>query len=87
MAQTVALEAFEHSLRGKRSVWILGASQTIAFPPGFQDQILSETPAIQRKTLMIAPTTPESWRLMEKWDAILTITNNHDWSVALTFLL
>jgi hypothetical protein len=81
---TVSLEAFEHSLRGKRSVWIVSS---IGFPPGFSELIHSEMPHFQRKVLLCSPQTQDAWRLLDSWDSILCIQNNQDWSLALTHVL
>jgi len=83
----VALEAFEHNLRGKRTVWLLPTNQEIEFPPGFTEQILSENPPFQRKILIVSLKSSESWRYIDLWDIILTIHTNQDWSLALTQIL
>ncbi len=81
---TVSLEAFEHSLRGKRSVWIV---PSIGFPPGFCELIYSEMPHFVRKVLLTSPQSQEAWRFLENWDSILSIQNNQDWSLALTHVV
>jgi hypothetical protein len=83
----VSLEAFEHNLRGKRTVWLLPVNSEIEFPPGFDQQILSENPPFQRKILLVSPKSSESWRYIDLWDIILTIHTNQDWSLALTQIL
>ena len=84
MTEQVSLEAFEQNLRNRRSVWIVTSSE---FPPGFQDIILNEKPSYQRKVLLCSPKTSEVWKVLEKWDSILTISTNQDWSLALTHML
>jgi hypothetical protein len=87
MATSVALEAFEHSLRGRRSVWILPNGKTIQYPSGFQELILSEPPLFQRKVLLLGPQTHEAWRQLDLWDSILTMKTPQDWTLALTHIL
>lgn len=82
----ISLEAFESSLRNKRSVWFI-QEDTKGFPPGFYDMVLSETPVFQRKVLLITKESEEFWRHIEPWDSILTITTSQDWSLAMTHMM
>ena len=84
MTEQVSLEAFEQNLKNRRSVWIVTSSE---FPPGFQDMILNEKPSYQRKVLLCSSKSSEVWKMLEKWDSIITITTNQDWSLALTHML
>ena len=82
----ISLEAFESSLRSKKSTWFIQDTQ-IAFPPGFNDMIITENPAIQRTILLVGKESSDIWKHLEDWYAILTITTNQDWSLAMTYIL
>ncbi len=86
MASTVSLEAFEHSTRGRRIVWIL-PTNSLELPAGFHEFLTTEAPKVQRKVLLCSPQTNEAWRHLELWDSILSLQSSQDWSLALTHCL
>lgn len=86
MAGQISLEAFEQTLRNRRSIWILPQASN-GFPPGFQEMILQENPAFQRKVLLCTKHTSDVLRYTEQWDSILTVVTGQDWSLALTHIL
>ena len=49
--QTIALEAFEASLRGTNMLWYLLDERTI-YPPGFTDQIFADGAPFSRRILI-----------------------------------
>jgi hypothetical protein len=82
----LSLDAFETSLRSRKSTWFIQEGQ-IAFPPGFNDMIMNDNPHFQRTVLLLNKDSSELWRYLENWHSILTIDSNQDWSLALTHLL
>jgi hypothetical protein len=82
----LSLDAFETSLRTRKSTWFIQEGQ-VAFPPGFSDMIMNDNPRFQRTVLLLNKDSSELWRYLEPWNSILTIDNNQDWSLALTHIL
>jgi len=82
----LSLDAFETSLRSRKSTWFIQEGQ-VAFPPGFSDMIMNDNPRFQRTVLLLNKDSSELWRYLENWHSILTIDNNQDWSLALTHIL
>lgn len=82
----LSLDAFETSLRSRKSTWFIQEGQ-VAFPPGFNDMIMNDNPHFQRTVLLLNKDSSELWRYLENWHSILTIDSNQDWSLALTHLL
>ena len=82
----LSLDAFETSLRSRKSTWFIQEGQ-VAFPPGFNDMIMNDNPHFQRTVLLLNKDSSELWRYLQPWHSILTIDNNQDWSLALTHLL
>jgi len=87
MNNVVQLEAFESSIKARRLCWYLVPNAPALYPPGFQEQIFTETPPFQRRILLTHRSASEAWKLTDKWDAILLPTTPTDWSLILTILL
>lgn len=86
MASVVQLEAFEASIKGRRLKWFLAQDAAIAYPPGAQEQIFSEVPPFQRRVLLLATTSSEAWKLVDRWDAVFVVQNGVEWSVVLSYI-
>lgn len=82
----LSLDAFESSLRSRKSTWFIQEGK-VEFPPGFHDMVINENPNFQRTVLLIRKDSSELWRYLLHWDSILTIDTNQDWSLALTHIL
>jgi hypothetical protein len=83
---SISLEAFDGSLRGKLSHWILPSQDFCALPNGFQDQILSTTPAFQTHILLMTRNDSKAWLLAYPWDMTFTPDTPTDWSLLLSML-
>ena len=83
---SISLEAFDGNPRGKLSLWILPSNDTCALPHGFQDQILSGTPAYQTQILLMSKQDSKSWLLSQSWDMTFTPDSPTDWSLLLSVL-
>lgn len=82
----VHVDAFESSLIGHHVRWFLSASDDIQYPPGFQEQVTTESPPFQRKFLILDPKSSEAWKVVDRWDAIFIPQASTDWSLILTYL-
>lgn len=82
----VHLEAFESNLRGKKIQWFINSS-TCQYPPGFQEQLITDSPQFQTRILITSPTSSEAWKLVDNWNIIYSVKNNHDWSLLLTVII
>jgi len=83
---SISLEAFDGSLRGKLSHWILPSQDFCALPNGFQDQVLSTTPAFQTHILLMTRNDSKAWLLAYPWDMTFTPDTPTDWSLLLSIL-
>jgi len=83
---SVQLEAFEASIKGRRLRWFLTPDSPIAYPPGFQEQVYTESPAFQRKILLTSHQSSEAWKVVDRWDTIFTPQTPMEWSLILAFL-
>jgi hypothetical protein len=83
---SISLEAFDANLRGKYSQWILPSHDFCALPNGFQDQILSGTPAFQTTILLMAKQDTRAWILSYSWDMTFIPESPTDWSLLLSIL-
>ena len=86
MASVVQLEAFEASIKGRRLKWFLAQDAAIAYPPGAQEQIFSEVPPFQRRILLLAQSSSEAWKVVDRWDAVFIVQNGVEWSVVLSYI-
>jgi len=80
------LEAFEAPIKGKRLRWYLGHDHPIAYPPGFQEQIFTESPPFQRKILITTHNSSEAWKLVDRYDALFIPQTPMEWSLILAFI-
>jgi hypothetical protein len=87
MSNVIQLEAFEAPLRGRRIRWLLAPGAPIAYPPGFQEQAFIEPQPFQRRVLLTSHQSSEAWKLVDKWDTVLTPATGADWSLVLTVVL
>lgn len=87
MSNVVQLEAFESSIRGRRIRWFITPGSQAIYPPGFQEQIYTDTPPFVRKILITCQTSSEAWKLTDRWDTILLPSSPTDWSLALTLII
>jgi hypothetical protein len=87
MSNVVQLEAFESSLKARRIRWFVPPAAPTLYPPGFQEQIFTESPPFQRRILITSPASSEAWKMTERWDTILIPQTPTDWSLVLTFLM
>jgi hypothetical protein len=86
MNNVIQLEAFESPLKARRICWFLPQGAPAVLPPGFQEQLYTESPQYQRKILITSHHASEAWKLAERWDAILLPQTQTDWSVALAVM-
>lgn len=82
---SVQVEAFEASIKGRRLRWFL-APDYVAYPPGFQEQMFTESPPFQRKILITAHQSSEAWKLVDTWDAVFVPQSPVEWSLILAYL-
>ena len=87
MSNVVQLEAFESSLKARRIRWFIHPLLPTIYPPGFQEQIFTESPPFQRRILLMSTASSEAWKMTEKWDMILVPQTQLDWSLVLTLLM
>ena len=78
---SISLEAFDSNIRGKYSQWILPSNDFCALPYGFQDQILSGTPAIQTHILVMSKQDSKAWLISHNWDLVFTPDSMTEWSL------
>ena len=83
---SISLEAFDASLRCKYSQWILPSQEFCALPNGFQDQILSGTPAFQTTILLMSKQDSRAWLLASSWDMTFLPESPTDWSLVLSLI-
>lgn len=86
MSNVIQLEAFEASLRAKRTRWFLSPAAPIAYPPGFNEQMFLESPSYTKRILVTTHISSEAWKLVDKWDIIIIPSTAQDWSLLLTIL-
>ena len=83
---SISLEAFDATLRGKYTQWILPSQDFCALPGGFQDQILSGTPAFQTTILLMGKQDSRAWLLAYSWDMSFTPDSPTDWSLMVSVI-
>lgn len=83
---SISLEAFDSNLRGKYTQWILPSQDFCALPGGFQDQILSGTPAFQTSILLMSKQDSRAWLLAYSWDMSFTPDSPTDWSLMVSVI-
>lgn len=83
---SISLEAFDANVRGKYTQWILPSHEFCALPNGFQDQILSGTPAFQCSILIISRQDSKAWLVAYTWDMMFTPDSPNEWSLLLSIL-
>ena len=83
---SVSLEAFDGSLRGKLTQWIVPTNDVCALPHGFQDQILSGTVGFQTHVLLMSKQDSKAWLLAHTWDLTYVPEAMTDWSLLLSIL-
>jgi hypothetical protein len=86
MSNVVQLEAFESSLKARRIRWFISPLLPTIYPPGFQEQLFTESPPFQRRILLTSSASSEAWKMTDKWDMILVPQTQMDWSLVLTLL-
>jgi hypothetical protein len=82
----VHVDAFESSLIGHHVRWFLSTTDDIQYPPGFQEQVTTESPPFQRRFLILDLKSSEAWKVLDTWDAVFTPQASTDWSLVLTYL-
>lgn len=87
MSNVVQLEAFESSLKGCRIRWFLTPGSPAVYPPGFQEQLFTESPPFQKRILITSDTSLDGWKLLDKWDLIVLPTTPTEWSLIVTFIV
>jgi hypothetical protein len=87
MSKVVQLEAFESSLKGCRIRWFLTPGSPAIYPPGFQEQLFTESPPFQKRILITSEASLEGWKLLDKWDIIMLPTTPTEWSLIVTLIL
>jgi hypothetical protein len=80
------LEAFEAPIKGRRLRWILTPDFPVSYPPGFQEQVFTESPPFQRRILIISHQSSEAWKLVDKWDAVFVPQTPVDWSIIIAYI-
>ena len=83
---SISLEAFDANLRGKYTQWVLPSQDFCALPGGFQDQILSGTPAFQTTILLMTKQDSRAWLLAYSWDMSFTPDSPTDWSLMVSVI-
>lgn len=81
---SVQLEAFESSIKNRRLRWFL--TDIVSYPPGFQEQVYTESPPFQRKLLITSHKSSEAWKLVDAWDAIFIPQSPLEWSLILAYI-
>jgi hypothetical protein len=87
MSNVVQLEAFESSLKARRIRWFISPLLPTIYPPGFQEQLFTESPPFQRRILLTSTASSEAWKMTDKWDMILVPQTQLDWSLILTIFM
>jgi hypothetical protein len=82
---SVQIEAFESSIKNRRIRWFLTDS-FISYPPGFYEQVYTESPLFQRKILITSHKSSEAWKLVDSWDSIFVPQTPVEWSIILAYL-
>lgn len=83
----VQVDAFETPLHGRHIRWFVPSrTALVGFPPGFEEQINTESPPYKQRMLIMSPKCSEAWKLFEKWDAVFVPHTSVDWSLILTWL-
>lgn len=84
----VQVDAYEASLHGRHLRWLLTkeSAHMAHYPPGFTEQISTESPPFLKKFLLCSQTSNEAWKLVDRWDAIFMPSAPTDWSLLLAFL-
>jgi hypothetical protein len=83
---SISLEAFDGSLRGKISQWVLQSNDICALPSGFQDHILSGANPFQTNILLMSKQDSKAWLLSHTWDLTFIPETTNDWSLVLSLL-
>jgi hypothetical protein len=83
---SLQLEAFEAPIKGHRIRWIITPDSPITYPPGFQEQIFTESPPFQRRILIISHQSSEAWKVVDKWDAVFVPQSPVDWSIIIAYI-
>lgn len=83
---SISLEAFDATLRGKYTHWVIPSNDICVLPGGFQDQILSGTPAFQTTLLLMAKQDSRAWLLAYTWDMTFTPDSPTDWSLMVSVI-
>jgi hypothetical protein len=87
MSNVVQLEAFESSLKARRIRWFISPLHPTIYPPGFQEQLFTESPPFQKRILLTSVSSSEAWKMSDKWDIILVPQTQMDWSLVLTLCM
>lgn len=87
MSNVVQLEAFESSLKARRIRWFISPLHPTIYPPGFQEQLFTESPPFQKRILLTSTSSSEAWKMTDKWDMILVPQTQMDWSLVLTLCM
>lgn len=82
---SISLEAFDGTLKGKLSMWILPSQESCALPNGFQDQVLSGV-TYQTQILLITKQESKAWFLSHSWDMTFVPETTTDWSLLLSIV-
>jgi hypothetical protein len=83
---SISLEAFDATLRGRYTQWVLPSQDFCALPGGFQDQILSGTPAFQTTIVLLSKQDSRAWLLAYSWDMSFTPDSPTDWSLMVSVI-
>jgi hypothetical protein len=83
---SISLEAFDSNLRGKYTQWVLPSQDFCALPNGFQDQILSGTPAFQTTILLMSKQDSRAWHIAYSWDMTFIPETPTDWSLLVSII-
>ena len=83
---SISLEAFDGTLKGKLSMWMLPNQESCALPNGFQDQVLSGSTPYQTQILLITKQESKAWFLSHSWDMTFVPETTQDWSLLLSIV-
>jgi hypothetical protein len=86
MSNVVQLEAFEAPLHTRRIRWFLAPGSPAAYPPGFVEQVFTESPPFTKRILLTSHASTEAWKLVDRWDIIFCPSTSADWSLILTII-
>ena len=81
---SISLEAFDGTLRGKLSQWVVPSS-VCALPLGFHDQIMS-TATFSTCILLTSKVDSKAWLLSHSWDMTFSPETSTDWSLMLSII-